>query len=102
MGREKKIGVALIVFGVCIPLILFPFVSGYEKENGIFQNLFTVGILLKKEKPVTSGEIFPSSLMKIIPEMLPYRFALAIGIFLIFAGIVKIDLSRRKDDNQNP
>ena len=102
MGREKKIGVTLIVLGVCIPLILFPFVSGYEKENGIFQNLFTVGLLLKKEKPVTSGEIFPSSLMKIIPEMLPYRFALAIGIFLIFAGIVKIDLSRRKDDNQSP
>jgi hypothetical protein len=40
--------------------------------------------------------------MKIIPGKLPYRFILAIGIFLIFAGIVKIDIARRKDSDQNP
>ena len=102
MNREKKIGIALIVFGICFPLILLPFVSGYEKDKGIIQNLFNVGIVLKKEKPVTSGETFPSSLMKIIPGRLPYRFVLASGIFLIFTGILKIDISRRKDDDQNP
>jgi hypothetical protein len=99
--REKKIGIAFIVFGICFPLLLLPFISGYEKDKGIIQNLFNVGIMLKKEKPVTSKETFPSSLMKIIPGRLPYRFVLAIGIFLIFTGIVKIDLSRRKDDDQN-
>jgi hypothetical protein len=102
MNREKKIGIALIVFGVCFPLMLLPFVSGYEKEKGMVQNLFNVGIIFRKEKAVTIGETFPSSLMKVIPGRLPYRFVLASGIFFIFTGILKIDLSRRKDDDQSP
>jgi hypothetical protein len=102
MNREKKIGIVLIVFGICFPLMLLPFVSGYENDKGIVQNLFNVGIMLKKEKPVTIGETPPSSLMKVIPGRLPYRFVLASGIFFIFTGIVKIDLSRRKDDDQSP
>ncbi len=102
MNREKKIGVALIVFGICFPLMLLPFVSGYEKEKGTMQNLFNVGIVLKKEKPVTGKETFPSSLIRIIPGRLPYRFVIASGIFLIFTGIVKIDISRRKESDENP
>jgi hypothetical protein len=102
MDREKKIGVVLIIVGICFPLILLPFVSGYEKEKGIVQNLFNVRIMLKNEKPVIEKETFSSSLMKIIPRSLPYRFMLAIGIFFIFTGIVKIDLMRHKDGDQNP
>ena len=59
MNREKKIGIVLIVFGICFPLILLPFVSGYEKDKGIIQNLFNVGIVLKKEKPVTGERDIP-------------------------------------------
>jgi len=102
MNREKKIGIALIVFGIFFPLMLLPFVSGYEKDKGIIQNVFNVGIVLKKEKPVTGKETFPPSLMKIILGRLPYRFVIASGVFLIFTGIVKIDISRRKDNDQNP
>ena len=102
MDREKKIGIVLIVFGIFFPLILLPFVSGYEKDKGIIQNLFSVGIVLKKEKPVTGHVTFPSSLMKMVPGRLPYRFVIASGIFLIFTGILKIDISRRKDSDQNP
>jgi hypothetical protein len=101
VNREKKIGITLIVFGICFPLILLPFVSGYEKDKGIIQNLFNAGIALKKEKPVTGGETAPSPFMKIILGKLPYRFILASGIFLIFTGILKIDISRRKDSDQN-
>jgi hypothetical protein len=101
MDREKKIGIALIIFGICFPLILLPFVSGYEKNKGIIQNLFNVGIVLKKEKPVTGHVTFPASLMKIITARLPYRFVIASGIFLIFTGILKIDISRRKDDDHD-
>jgi len=102
VNREKKIGIALIVFGICFPLMLLPFVSGYEKNKGIVQNLFNVGIMLKKEKVVTIGETFTSSLVKAIPRRLPYRFVIASGILFIFMGILKIDLSRRKDDDQSP
>jgi hypothetical protein len=102
MDREKRIGIVLIIFGICFPLVLLPFVSGYEKDKGIIQNLFNVGIVLKKEKPVTVQETFPSSLMKVIPGRLPYRFIIASGIFFIFTGIMKIDISRPKDSDQNP
>jgi hypothetical protein len=102
MNKEKKIGIVLIVFGICFPLMLLPFVSGYEKDRGMVQNLFNMGIMLNKEKVVTIGETYPSSLMRIIPRRLPYRFVLASGILFIFMGILKIDLSRRKDDDQSP
>jgi hypothetical protein len=39
--------------------------------------------------------------MKIIAGRFPYRFVIASGIFLIFSGILKIDISRRKDDDQD-
>jgi hypothetical protein len=101
MDREKKIGITLVFLGICLPLILLPLVSGYEKDKGIIQNLFSVGIVLKNEKPLTGKETFPSSLMKIIPGRLPYRFVIASGIFFIFMGILKIDVSRRRDDDEN-
>jgi len=101
MNREKKIGIALIVFGICFPLMVLPFVSGYEKDKDMVQNLFNLSIILNKEKVVTMGETL-SSLIKIIPGRLPYRFVLASGILFIFMGILKIYLSRRKDDDQSP
>jgi hypothetical protein len=101
MDREKKIGIALIIFGICFPLIMLPFVSGYEKDKGIIQNLFDAGIVLKNERPVTGKETFPASLMKIVPGRLPYRFLLASGIFFIFMGILKIDIWKHKDDDEN-
>jgi hypothetical protein len=102
MNREKKIGIVLIVFGICFPLVLLPFVSGYGIDKGIIQNLLNVGIVLKKERPVTGGETLLSPLMKIIPGRLPYRFIIASGIFLIFTGILKIDISRRKESDEDP
>jgi hypothetical protein len=102
MDREKKLGIGLMVFGICFALIFLPFISGYEKGKGTFQNFFNVGITLKKEKAASEGKTFPSALMRILPVRLPYRFILAIGIFLIFAGIVKIDISRRKDSDKDP
>jgi len=96
MNREKKIGVVLIILGICLPLMLLPFVSGYEKDQNIIQNLLKTSIVLKGERPDNGKETSLSSLMRIIPGRLPYRFVLAAGIFLIFIGIVKIDISRRK------
>ena len=101
MDREKKIGIALIVFGICLPLMLLPFVSGYEKDKGIIQNLLNVSVVLKKAKSVTGGETVSLPLTKIIPVRLPYRFVLASGIFFLFMGILKIDISRHKDGEQN-
>jgi hypothetical protein len=97
MNREKKTGVVLIIIGICLPLIFLPFLSGYEKDKGIIENFLKIGIVIKKEKPVSVDTIGPSSTMKILPTRFPFRFILAFGIFLIFSGFVKIDLIKRRD-----
>ncbi|MBA4390912.1 MAG: hypothetical protein C0399_08240 [Syntrophus sp. (in: bacteria)] len=99
MNREKKTGVVLIIIGICLPLVFLPFLSGYEKDRGIIENFLKIGIVVKKEKPVSADKMAPSSMAKILPARFPYRFILAFGIFLIFAGFVKIDLIRRRDIN---
>lgn len=96
VDREKKIGIVLIMFGVFIPLVLFPFISGYEREKGFIQNLYNVGIAIKEKKQIDTQDAILSSLSRLIPGKLPYRFVLAFSVFLIFAGVVKIDVSRRK------
>ena len=97
VDRERKIGIVLISFGVLLPLILLPFVSGYEKEKGFVQNLFNVGIVVKDKKQIDAGDTFLSILTRIVPGRLPYRFVLAFSVFLIFAGIVKIDISGKRE-----
>jgi len=97
VDREKKTGVVLIILGVFIPLILLPFVSGYEKEKGFIQNLYNVGIAIKEKRQADAKDTILSFLDRIIPGKLPYRFVLAFCVFLIFAGVVKIDTSRKRN-----
>jgi|SRR4030042_4448747 hypothetical protein len=97
MNREKKIGVILVAIGICLPLIFLPFVSGYEKDKGIIENFLKIGIVIKKAKPVSADKIAPTSTAKILPTRFPFRFILAFGIFLIFAGFVKIDILKRRE-----
>ncbi len=92
----------MIISGICLPLIFLPFVSGYEKDKNMIQNIFKISIILKKEKQNTGETAVPSSFVKMIPGKLPFRFVLAAGIFLIFVGIVKIDTSRRKKSDLKP
>lgn len=102
MNREKKIGIVLIIVGICLPLIFLPFLSGYDKDKGIIENFLKIGIVIKKEKPASADKIAPSSTKNSLPTRFPFRFILAFGVFLIFAGFVKIDLIKRRDINNEP
>ena len=101
MAREKKIGIMLILAGICIPLVLLPLVSGYAKEKGVIKNLLEVGIVIRKGEPAKRDGAAPLSGTKGTPMMFPFRFVLAFGVFLVFAGIVKMDLSRHRNTDHD-
>ncbi len=111
MDREKKVGILLIVIGICIPLLTLPFLSGYSKDKGITNNLYLAGIAIKNDKPGNaesqpSGNIettkskFSYVLSKLIPKRIPFRFFLVITLILCYMGIVRIDRSRRKNEDR--
>ena len=97
MDRRKKKGIILIVIGICIPLMALPFVSGYSKERGFFDNFYKIGIPIRgdsevsPEGPVIDGtKEKPSKLRKLVPKRIPFRFFLVITLVLLYMGIVKI------------
>jgi hypothetical protein len=73
MKRNHKIGITMIVIGVCFPLALLAFVSGYKEGAGFIANLFALKIMVNISEKLKFG--------------IPYRFFLAIGVFLVFMGI---------------
>lgn len=76
MNRPQKRACILILVGTIVPLSLLPFLSGYKAGAGWFSNLMNLRIAF--------GPAFA----------IPYRFVLAIAIFLIFLGIRQLDLLR--------
>jgi len=73
MKRNSKIGTTLIAIGVCFPLALLIFASGYKEGAGFIANLFSLKIMVGISEKLKIG--------------IPYRFFLAFGVFLVFIGI---------------
>jgi hypothetical protein len=112
MTDEKKIGIILILIGVCIPLLTLPFLSGYSKDKDIVENLYQAGIELRKSNQGNT-ETQPSGatekmqrktpdLSKLIPKRIPLRFFLVITVVFLYMGIVRIDASIRKKKESLP
>ena len=110
MDRQKRIGIIIIIVGICLPLITLPFLSGYAKEKGIFENLYRVGIELKRDKQDGAGNSPPANIekpvaqapafLKLIPKRIPFRFFLVITLILFYIGIVKISAASREQESQ--
>jgi len=80
MTRSSKTGIALIIIGICFPLALLAFISGYKEGAGFITNLLGVKIMVGISEKWKIG--------------IPYRFFLAFGVLLIFAGIRCFDKVR--------
>jgi len=78
---NRKVGIALIVIGICLPLVFSPFVTGYKEGAGLFTNLFGIKIVV-----ALGGK----------PVSIPYRIFLAMGVAFIFMGVWCIDMARKK------
>jgi hypothetical protein len=101
MDREKKYGILLIVLGFCIPLVALPFISGFSKDKGFYDNFYKSGIELRSD---TQGENSASTLTpeknfdfsRLKPKRIPFRFFLAFTVILLYMGITRIDRARRR------
>ena len=110
MDREKKLGIIYIIIGICIPLMILPFVAGYEKDKDIFHNFYRIGIPIRDEKQnigdskspdylESNKSKFSQVLSKMTPKRIPFRFFLVITLVLFYMGIVRIDAARRRKNN---
>jgi hypothetical protein len=109
MNKQKKIGILLIITGICVPLMALPFVSGWSGEKSFIDNFLDAGIQIREEKTETSnskaGNITDIKNKKItysdlIPSKIPFRLFLAVTVLLGYIGIIKIDSSRQKDKKE--
>ena len=84
----------MILTGILFPLIVLPFVSGYNHDKGFIQNLLTVGIAVDRPEDHNAGDR-PSLITRIVPGRIPYRFVLAFGVVLVFAGYLKVERQKQ-------
>lgn len=107
MDPEKRIGILLIVIGLIIPFLVFPFVTGFSREKGFYENFYNAGIEIKKESkdnvPIQLPDKGEESKAKtkitysmLIPQKIPFRYFLVPTVILIYMGIIRIDRSRRR------
>ena len=111
MHPARKKGILFIVIGVCISLFSLPFLSGYRSDKGFVDNLFAVGIDLKKPGPSEgAGSAAKGAggkdggitgvFSKFTPKRIPFRIFLVFTVILVYMGIIKIEQSRRKNSDQ--
>jgi hypothetical protein len=79
LAGNRKVGIALIIIGICLPLALSPFITGYKEGAGVFNNLLGIKIVV-----AFSGK----------PVNIPYRIFLGMGVAFIFMGIWCIDMAK--------
>lgn len=102
MNTDKKAGIILIVIGICIPLFTLPFLSGFSKNKSFTENLYNVGIQIRKEAPanpvtnIQPAEKRKLSYSDVLPRRIQFRFVLALAVLLLFIGTVKMEQSRKK------
>jgi hypothetical protein len=105
--RQGKMGIILLVIAVVLPLLVFPFVSGYEKGKGFKENIYRIGIQLREDEEIEAGKSADSFMaaktasqppfyVKLIPKRIPFRFFLVISVILTYMGIIRIDNARRR------
>jgi hypothetical protein len=110
MDAEKRLGIILIIIGLLIPLAVLPFVSGFSKDKGFYDNFYNAGIDIRKDtngntlnQPTANNKETNSKVRitwsMLIPHRIPFRFFLAPTVLLIYIGIIRIDRSRRKKHN---
>jgi hypothetical protein len=111
MDPEKRSGIILIIVGLLIPLAILPFVSGFSKEKGFFENFYNVGIEITKvsqenvpsEPAVKRDESTGKARITwsyFIPNRIPLRFILVFTVIFIYMGIIRIDRARRKNSDR--
>jgi hypothetical protein len=110
MDPEKRLGIIFIIIGLIIPLAVLPFVSGFSKDKGFYENFYNVGIEIRKDtkesvpsQPPVKVEGTNSKVRitwsMLIPNKIQLRFILVPTVILVYIGVIRIDRSRRRKQN---
>lgn len=94
MERAKKRGLIFIIIGVLIPVVLLFRVTGFSPQKGIVHNIYAVTIKIHDNTNIHRDS---SGILRFVPHRVPYRFIVALGVFLVFLGIRDIEGSKYKN-----
>ncbi len=122
MNKYKRIGIILILIGVCIPLVAFIFAIGYEPKMGFWWSVPNMNIILWQkhlklesssvgsniQKPMTYEEAIdivppedlPIEALRATFVLLPYKFPFSLGIILLLSGIGLFVLAKPKKNEK--
>ena len=120
MKAGRRTGVILLLLGVGIPLVLFPFAQGYHPLMGFWGSLHQMRIPLwqttncvvtLEEVPIDPEVIQqqPKGRYQVVAELkeverctpasftLPYRYPFALGVLLLVGGLAILILPKIAD-----
>jgi hypothetical protein len=95
MSKTRKIGIILVLFGLCLPAATLPFISEFHPlpeiclTSNFFGNLGNMVIAFGKE-PFTASDA--SNKIK-YTTVIPYKYIFSSGVILTLAGMGFIVLS---------
>ena len=104
MSKAKQFGILLIIIGIFIPSILFPFTSLTDSATAtkVFfamkgvsydTNLRDLEVVLMKGERTDNKKVISHYKGRFV---IPYRYSIAFGILLAFIGIGIVALYRNK------
>ncbi len=102
MTKTKKIGIILIIVGLCLPTATLPFISEFLPlpdvclTSNFFHNMGNMEIVFRPEKGDAAGTNYKAKIA------IPYRYVFAFGIVLMFTGIGVITLSGNNKGKSKP
>ena len=101
MTKYKRIGIILILIGICIPLVAFVFSSGYNPKLGFLWSITKMNIYLwtqpaKPQTPPPGLDFDPYFEPHDIPVVLPYKYTFGLGVIFVLSGIGFFVLSKPK------
>ncbi len=100
MGKAKKIGIVLILFGLCLPAATLPFITEFHPlpdvclTSNFFGNMGNMVVALGTKQMNISNKY--AGIMYSPKIAIPYRYIFALGVVLVCTGIGIISLSSNK------
>jgi hypothetical protein len=91
MGQWKKVGVILILIGICIPILAMLFAQGYDSRRNLISNAQNIETVFWQEISHPPGLSY-----RINTIYIPYRYFLALGLILTATGIGLTMLSKNE------
>ena len=91
MTMTRKIGIILIIIGICLPTATLPFITEFRPApelcltSNFFKNMGNMVVAFGVQRIGVSGNDTGSTVIAV-----PYRYLFSLGIVLVCAGLVAV------------